>query len=185
MNSASRTSRNAQQSGTQPLFLYAVGIGSNRPLSRHLMPHAIVHAAMIALDLPPLSLVARAPVIATRPLGPSLRVYANSAVIVASALPPHAMLDRLQALEARFRRRRYRRWGDRTLDLDLLLWSGGGVKSRRLTLPHAELRKRAFVLDPLLHIARRWRDPVSGLTVAQLSARLNKPKHVDRSGAHH
>ncbi len=185
MNSASHSGKNARAGDMQPLFLYAVGIGSNRPLSRHLGPRAIVHAAMTALDLPPLQVVARAPVIATRPLGPSLRRYANSAAIVASALPPHAMLDRLQALEARFGRRRYRRWGDRTLDLDLLLWSGGRVDSRRLVVPHAALGKRAFVLDPLLRIARRWRDPVSGATVAQLAARLGKPKHVDRAGADH
>ncbi len=125
MNNASHREKNARASGMQPHFLYAVGIGSNRPLSRHLGPRRIVHAAMAALDLPPLQVVARAPVIATRPIGPSLRLYANSAAIIASALPPLAMLDRLQALEARFNRRRYRRWGDRTLDLDLLLWSGG------------------------------------------------------------
>lgn len=168
--------RRKDRSDTQPLHLYAVGMGSNRPLSRHMRPRAIVQAAMIALDLPPLSVVARAPIIATRPIGPSLRSYANSAVIVLSPLSPLAMLDRLQELETCFHRRRFRRWGDRTLDLDLLLWSGGAVKNRRLTLPHARLRERAFVLDPLIHIARRWRDPATGLTIAHLAARLRKAK---------
>ncbi len=60
MNRASRIGRNARKSGTQPLYLYAVGIGSNRPLSRQLTPRAIVHAAMAALDLPPFSVIARA-----------------------------------------------------------------------------------------------------------------------------
>jgi 2-amino-4-hydroxy-6-hydroxymethyldihydropteridine diphosphokinase len=177
--------RNAWESGTQPLFLYAIGIGSNRPLSGQLGPRAIVHAAMTALDLPPLSVVARGPVIATRSIGPALRSYANSAVIVASPLPPDVMLARLQALETRFHRRRYRRWGDRTLDLDLLLWSGGAVSSRHLTIPHKLFRTRDFVLRPLAAIAPRWRDPVTGLSVRQLAARLASPRHVDREHPRH
>ncbi len=176
MNNASHREKNARASGMQPHFLYAVGIGSNRPLSRHLGPRRIVHAAMAALDLPPLQVVARAPVIATRPIGPSLRLYANSAAIIASALPPLAMLDRLQALEARFGRRRYRRWGERTLDLDLLLWSGGAVNSRRLTIPHPFFGTRDFMLRPLATIAGRWRDPVTGATITQLAARSKKGK---------
>ena len=168
--------RNARESGKQPLFLYAIGIGSNRPLSRQLGPRALVKAAMTALDLPPLSVVARAPVIETAPIGPSLRRYANSAVIVASPLWPHEMLDRLHVLEARFGRRRFQRWGARTLDLDLLLWSGGRVNSRRLTVPHRLLRGRDFVLGPLSAIAARWRDPVTGFSIAQLAARHHKAK---------
>jgi 2-amino-4-hydroxy-6-hydroxymethyldihydropteridine diphosphokinase len=175
MSRASKIGRSARAQDTQPLHLYVIGIGSNRPLSRHMGPRAIAQAAMIALDLPPLSVVARAPVITSRPIGPSMRSYANSAAIVISPLAPLDMLDRVQELESRFHRRRFRRWGDRTLDLDLLLWSGGSVQSRRLTLPHVSLRERAFVLTPLLAIARRWRDPVTGLTVAQLATRFSKP----------
>lgn len=165
-----------RRTDVQPLHFYAVGIGSNRPLSRHMGPRQIAQAAMIALDLPPLSVVARGPIIASRPIGPSLRTYANSAVIVASPLPPLEMLSRLQELESRFSRRRFRRWGDRTLDLDLLLWSGGAISSRRLTVPHTALSQRPFVLDPLISIARRWRDPASSLSVAHLAARLHKAK---------
>lgn len=172
MSRASRTERNAREHGKQPLYLYAVGIGSNRPLSRQLTPRAIVHAAMAALDLPPFTVVARAPVILTAPVGPSMRRYANSAAIVASPLAPEEMLDRLQALEAHFGRRRYRRWGERTLDLDMLLWSGGIFESRRLSIPHKLFRQRDFVLEPLTTIAPRWRDPVTGLNVRQLAARL-------------
>ncbi|MBO9669786.1 MAG: 2-amino-4-hydroxy-6-hydroxymethyldihydropteridine diphosphokinase [Sphingobium sp.] len=168
--------RNAREDGKQPLYLYAVGIGSNRPLSRHLTPRRIVHAAMAALDLPPFTVVARAPVILTAPVGPSMRRYANSAAIVASPLAPKAMLDRLQALEARFGRRRYRRWGERTLDLDMLLWSGGTVDSRRLSVPHKLFRTRDFVLRPLAAIAPQWRDPVTGFSIKQLGVRLRKAK---------
>ena len=177
--------KDARENGAQPLHFYAIGIGSNRPLSGKLGPRAIVRAAMTALDMPPFHVVARAPVVMTAPVGPSLRRYANSAAIVASPLPPYAMLARMQALEARFGRRRYRRWGARTLDLDLLLWSGGAVNSRRLNIPHPLFRQRNFVLKPLARTAPRWRDPVTGASVVQLAARLGKRMPVDRAGPHH
>jgi 2-amino-4-hydroxy-6-hydroxymethyldihydropteridine diphosphokinase len=162
--------------------LYAVGIGSNRALSRRLGPGAIVRAAFAALDVAPLSLLAHSPIIATRPLGPSARLYANAAALVSAPLPPLALLDALQAIERRFRRRRYRRWGARTLDLDLLLWSGGRVRSKRLSVPHPALPVRGFVLTPLRAIAPGWRDPITSRTIAQLATRLAKPKPVDRAG---
>lgn len=164
--------------------LYAVGIGSNRPLARTLGPRAIVEAAFAALDEAPLRLVARSPIIATRPLGPSLRRYANAAALVATPLEPLVMLALLQTIERRFHRRRYRRWGPRTLDLDLLLWSGGTVNEPRLIVPHPAFRSRTFVLEPLHAIAPGWRDPATGLTIAQLHTRLTYPKPVDRSPHH-
>jgi 2-amino-4-hydroxy-6-hydroxymethyldihydropteridine diphosphokinase len=153
--------------------LYAIGLGSNKPL-RGMTPRDVVAAALHALSAPPLELVEQSPVIASRPLGPSARTYANAAAIVASSLPPLAMLNLLQSIELKFHRRRFRRWGARTLDLDLLLWSGGKVQQKRLTVPHPAFRERSFVLEPLGKIAPRWRDPVTGRTIAQLAAMLNR-----------
>lgn len=170
MSSASR----AAEGG--PVHLYAIGLGANRALSRMLGPAGILAAAFAALDEAPLRLVRRSHVIASRPLGPSRRTYANAAAIVAAPLPPLAMLDHLQAIERRFGRKRHRRWGARTLDLDLLLWSGGAMRGRHLTIPHAALADRAFVLRPLREIAPGWRVPGSGLTVRQLAARLDRPQ---------
>jgi 2-amino-4-hydroxy-6-hydroxymethyldihydropteridine diphosphokinase len=160
--------------------LYAIGIGSNRPLARDMGPRRIVHAATIALDTTPLRLLAHSPIITSRPIGPSQRSYANAAALVRTDLSPIEMLDALQSIEQLFRRRRYRRWGARTLDLDLLLWSGGKVREKRLIVPHPAMRNRDFVLTPLGAVAPGWRDPVTGRTVAQLAARLAKPKPVDR-----
>jgi 2-amino-4-hydroxy-6-hydroxymethyldihydropteridine diphosphokinase len=160
--------------------VYAIGIGSNRSLTRDLGPRAIVEAAFDALDEAPLHLLDQSPIITSRPIGPSLRSYANAAAIVATALEPLAMLDALQAIERHFHRRRYRRWGPRTLDLDLLLWSGGIVAQKRLAVPHPAFAARAFVLEPLRAIAPDWREPMTGLTITQLAARLTRPKPVDR-----
>ena len=81
------------------------------------------------------------------------------------------MLERLKALEREFGRRRGRRWGPRVLDLDLVLWSGGRFRSRRLTVPHPQLAERSFVLQPLAAIAPGWRI-VGSLTVRHLAHRL-------------
>lgn len=115
-----------------------------------------------------------APTIITAPVGPSQRRYANGALLVASALPPVAMLRAMQAIETALGRRRHRRWGARSVDIDIILWSGGGWRSRTLTIPHAEFRTRGFVLAPLIRVAAGWRDPVSGLRVRHLAARLAK-----------
>lgn len=180
-----RSAAKARQDKDRPKHVYAVGVGSNRPLSACLVPRAVVAAALQALDEAPLHLIGSAPVVASRPLGPSTRTYANSAALVATDLEPLAMLDALQAIERRFRRRRYRRWGPRTLDLDLLLWSGGIVAHPRLSIPHPALPLRSFVLEPLRQIAPNWRDPLSGLTIRQLAIRLTKPKSVDRRSPAH
>ncbi len=162
---------------------YAIGIGSNRAVARGLGPAKLVAAALDALsEDAQIRLVARSATLCSRPLGPSLRDYANAAAVVESTLPPMAMLGRLQAIERHFGRRRARRWGKRTLDLDILLWSGGRYCSRRLYIPHREMARRAFVLRPLVDVAPGWRMPGTGLTVRHLAARLGlacKGRKVD------
>lgn len=98
------------------------------------------------------------------------RDFANAVAIVESALPPPAMLRRLKQVEQDFGRRPGRRWAPRVLDLDLILWSGGKFRSRSLTIPHAGLATRAFVLQPLATIAPGW--PIGSLRVRHLAARL-------------
>jgi 2-amino-4-hydroxy-6-hydroxymethyldihydropteridine diphosphokinase len=150
---------------------YAVAIGSNRRHGRHGGPAQVVAAAIPALAA--LGEVrAVAPVRLTPALGPAGRAFANSAVLIDSALDPPALLAALKRLERGFGRRRGRRWGARVLDLDLILWSGGRFAGRGLTVPHPAFRERAFVLAPLADIAPDWRDPATGRTVRQLRARL-------------
>jgi len=161
---------------------YAIALGSNRPLSARLTPQALVIAAMAALDQLPLKLCATSPVIGSAPLGPSLRRYANAAAIVETDLSPPALLLRLKTLERTFGRRSGQRWGARTLDLDIILWSGGRWDQRGLHVPHEAFRQRAFVLSPLTSITPLWRDPVTGLRIRHLLARTRQSKPVDRIG---
>ncbi|WP_062733474.1 2-amino-4-hydroxy-6-hydroxymethyldihydropteridine diphosphokinase [Sphingobium abikonense] len=155
--------------------VYALALGSNRALSADRTPPRLVEEAM-ALIGARMRVIAMSPIIDTPPLGPSLRRYANAAILVETPLAPPALLQCLQDMEARLGRRRHRRWGARTMDIDIILWSGGMWRERRLTVPHAAFRSRSFVLTPLSFIAPGWRDPRSGLAIRHLSARLKKAK---------
>jgi len=158
-----------------PLSLYAIALGSNQPHPLLGRPRDVLVAAFATLDEAPLSLVAASPVIASRPIGPSIRTYANAAALVETALSPRDLLDHLKAIEADYGRKvGGERWRARVLDLDVLLWSGGAFADDALCVPHREMRARSFVLDPLAAIAGDWRDPLTGLYVRHLKARLDR-----------
>ncbi len=149
--------------------LYAIAIGSNRPHGRHGRPQQVVEAAIARLD-EEFGLFDAAPIVLNPAHGPAGRDFANSVALVESDLQPPELLNRLKAIERDFGRRPGRRWGPRVLDLDIALWSGGAFRSRRLTVPHPQLAKRSFVLDPLAAIAPNWK--IGPLAVRHLAARL-------------
>jgi 2-amino-4-hydroxy-6-hydroxymethyldihydropteridine diphosphokinase len=155
---------------------YLVALGSNVRHHRHGAPPQVLAAALARLDRGKLKLQASSPIMASAPLGPSRRRYANAAAIVRTRLEPSALLAKLQRIERKFGRRRTgARWGARVLDLDIVLWDGGAFSAPGLTVPHPAFRTRAFVLAPALAIAPRWRDPLTGLTLRHLHARLTRP----------
>jgi 2-amino-4-hydroxy-6-hydroxymethyldihydropteridine diphosphokinase len=137
----------------------------------------VLDAAYERLGREGVTILCAAPIFLTDPVGPSLRRYANSAAVVETALEPSAMLALAKRIERAFGRRPGgRRWTSRVLDLDLVLWSGGACTGPELTIPHPLFRERAFVLAPAVAIAPEWRDPVTGLTLRQLHARLTRPR---------
>ncbi|WHO40845.1 2-amino-4-hydroxy-6-hydroxymethyldihydropteridine diphosphokinase [Sphingobium sp. AP49] len=156
--------------------LYALSIGSNRPLSARLTPPRLLAEAVRQIGA--LGTVrALSPTIETPPIGPSRRRFANAALLVDSALPPPAMLAALQGIETGLGRRRFQRWGARRLDIDIILWSGGRWRSRDLSIPHPAFAQRDFVLRPLLAIAGDWKCPRSGHSIRHLHALLRKAAH--------
>jgi 2-amino-4-hydroxy-6-hydroxymethyldihydropteridine diphosphokinase len=155
--------------------LYAIAIGSNRPHGRYGRPPNVVEAAVARLDQE-FSLFDASPIVLSAAHGPAGRDFANSVALVESNLEPPGMLRRLKCIEGEFGRRPGRRWGPRVLDLDIALWSGGKFSSRRLTIPHPELRRRRFVLEPLAAIAPNW--SIGALTVRHLAHRLARKSPV-------
>ena len=138
-------------------------------------------AALTRLEDEGVEVAAAGPVLLTDPVGPSSRRYANSAAVIATALEPPDLLTLLKQIEREFGRRPGgRRWTSRVLDLDIVLWSGGPFAAPGLTIPHPLFRTRDFVLRPALAIAPAWRDPVTGLTLRQLRARLTRLRALPR-----
>jgi 2-amino-4-hydroxy-6-hydroxymethyldihydropteridine diphosphokinase len=158
---------------------YAIALGSNQWHGRYGQPEGVVAAAVD--ELASLGTVERQSGIhITPPLGPAGCDFANAAAILSTSLAPEELLAELKKIERSFGRRPGRRWGPRVLDLDIVLWSQGRRRSERLALPHPEFRGRSFVLAPLAEIAPDWRDPITGLAVRHLLARLTAPRPAPR-----
>jgi 2-amino-4-hydroxy-6-hydroxymethyldihydropteridine diphosphokinase len=126
------------------------------------------------------TVTARSQVIATPAMGAAQRRFANAALVLESELDPPALLAALKRTEREFGRRPGQRWGDRVLDGDIVLWSGGAWVSKTLAIPHPAFAQRRFVLDPACTIAPDWRTPPHGLTIAQHQARLTRPRPLPR-----
>jgi len=164
---------------SKPSQRYLIALGSNQRHRRHGRPEGVLAAAVAALGRR-LEIEAVAPLMQSDPLGPSLRRFANGAVLVSTDLMPPEVLTLLKGIERHFGRRRGRRWGARVLDLDIILWNGGCWRSTRLVVPHREFRNRAFVLRPIAAVSPLWRDPRTGFTLRQLHSRLTKPRVAPR-----
>jgi 2-amino-4-hydroxy-6-hydroxymethyldihydropteridine diphosphokinase len=80
--------------------------------------------------------------------------FVNACIAVETMLPPRALLERAMAVERLFGRDRAtsRRWGERTLDIDLLTYGTETIDEPGLSLPHPRMLQRAFVLVPLAEI---------------------------------
>ena len=115
-------------------------------------------------------------IVETAPLGPSKRRFANAVAEVRWDGTPEALLTVLQRVERGFGRKRWRRWGARVLDLDLLAFGQRVLTGDRLRVPHPELHRRLFVLAPMQEVAPGWRHPRLGLTVRQMAARLERAR---------
>ncbi len=88
--------------------------------------------------------------------------FLNAVALLDTALSAQELLDELQRIETEHGRERPYRNAPRSLDLDLLLYGDVTLHSRRLTLPHARLHQRAFVLRPLLELAPEAQVPGQG-----------------------
>jgi 2-amino-4-hydroxy-6-hydroxymethyldihydropteridine diphosphokinase len=103
--------------------------------------------------------------------------FVNAAISVSTSLSPQALLRRAHSVERAFGRdrdREDRRWGPRTIDIDLLAYEDLVLHEHDITLPHPRMLERAFVLVPLAEIAPEWK--ISGIPVREALGR------VDRTG---
>ena len=111
--------------------------------------------------------------------------YLNAVVVGWSAAAPGDLLARLHAIENARGRRRPFHHAPRTLDLDLILMGGLIVSTPVLEVPHPRFRDRRFVLAPLAEVAPDLVDPVTGMSMRALLARLAGPDAPLSRGAEH
>ena len=144
----------------------ALGSNLNTPVEQ-------LHAALKAISqLPNTHLVTTSSFYKSKPLGPQDQPdYLNAAVEISTALSPLALLDELQRIENGQGRVRLRRWGERTLDLDILLYGDEIIQTERLTVPHYDMHNREFVIVPLAEIAPNLILP-NGQKLAELADRF-------------
>src|SRR6266851_6637256 len=119
-------------------------------------------------------LLARSSDYATPPWGDAQQApFVNACIEIETSLDPHALLFTLHKIENKFGRDRVheRRWGPRTLDLDLLAYDDASIDKPELTLPHPRLFERAFVLVPLAEIVPDR--VIAGHSVTAALARLS------------
>jgi 2-amino-4-hydroxy-6-hydroxymethyldihydropteridine diphosphokinase len=120
------------------------------------------------------ALLARSCDYATPPWGEEKQArFINACIEIDTSLDPHALLFTLHRIEAKFGRDRAseRRWGPRTLDLDLIAYDDVSIQQPELTLPHPHLFERAFVLVPLAEIAPDR--VIAGRSIASVLAQLS------------
>ncbi len=157
--------------------LALIGLGSNLGDRKALLDGAVAALA----ETPGVKLNAVSTYRETAPVGgPSGQgPFLNAAAAVESSLDPFPLLARLQEIEDAAGRIRCAHWGARTLDLDLLLFGDQTIQTETLAVPHPRMALRRFVLAPLTEIAPEAVDPVTGRTVTDLLANLDRrPRYL-------
>jgi len=128
-----------------------IGIGSNLGDSLTIVRESIECLA----NLPKTSLLHQSPLYRSEAISDIPQDdYINAVVLISTELQPMELLLELQAIEHAFYRQRDPdlKWAPRTLDLDIILFGPHNIDDSHLTIPHPQLQKRLFVLQPMFDI---------------------------------
>jgi 2-amino-4-hydroxy-6-hydroxymethyldihydropteridine diphosphokinase len=145
-----------------------VGVGSN--LGEREAHLAAAEAALRQVQ--GVTVLRRSRLYDTRAVGPEQPRFLNGVWELACSLPPRRLLSALQAVEQSLGRTGKGLQRPRTVDLDVLLWGERILVEPDFQIPHAEMHRRRFVLEPLAELAPQARHPVLGLTVQELLEQL-------------
>ncbi|BDC99211.1 2-amino-4-hydroxy-6-hydroxymethyldihydropteridine diphosphokinase [Persicobacter psychrovividus] len=94
--------------------------------------------------------------------------FLNQVLEVETALEAYPLLMAIQQIEIKLGRVRHERWGERTMDIDILFFGEEVLQSQRLTVPHPELHNRRFTLLPLIEVVKNKQHPTLGYTLEHL-----------------
>jgi len=155
----------------RPAVQAVVALGANLGDRAATLGHAIAELGRLPLVD---EVIASAAIesVAVKPEGPDAAApaYLNSVALVSTRLAPSVLLAYLHAIEARFGRERRERWGDRTLDLDLICYGDLQSSDPALLLPHPRAAERDFVLIPWLSVDADAEIPGAGRVDALLQS---------------
>lgn len=111
--------------------------------------------------------------IETEPYGPVEQDnFLNGCLEIETLYSPQELLKKVNQIEAESGRMRDVHWGPRTLDIDIIFYEDEIVDELDLKIPHVEMHKRLFVLEPLKQIAPYWKHPILNRTVSQILEEL-------------
>lgn len=150
-----------------------IGCGSNLGRRREQLDRAVE----LLRFMPGVRMLAVSRYRETRPVGgpAGQAAYLNGACLLETDLGPHDVLGMLAAVENTLHRERHDRWGERTLDLDLLLYDDLVLDDAALTVPHPRMTTRRFVLEPAVEIAAEFAHPLAGCSLRTLLDNISAP----------
>ena len=126
-----------------------IGIGSNQ----HNPKYHVIKGIREINHLPKIDIQKKSSLYESLPLGPQNQPnFINAVIKITTSYQPIELLAILQSIERKHHRKRVKKWGPRTLDLDILIYDDIVLDSDILKIPHPEIIHRDFVLIPLLEI---------------------------------
>lgn len=156
-----------------------IGLGSNKGDRKHNILKAVIALGKV----PGIRAGALSPLYVTSPVGPRQRDFVNAAVRIRTSLRPSELLEELQRIENEMGRPACRKtWGPRVIDLDILLYGRISLRRSRIIIPHPEMHRRRFVIEPLADIAPGLSHPLLRKTMRKLkeNLRLTSPEQKVR-----
>ena len=156
----------------------AIALGSNVGDREQYLRDAVASLAAFVANIHLSRLIETEPVA----MGDGQRPVVNAAATGETNLSARDLLERMLDIELQLGRTRPHPGAARTVDLDLILYGQEVIDDApSLIVPHPRFRERPFVLEPLADVAGGWKDPVTGLTIAQLLERLRDPERGNRA----
>ena len=144
---------------------------------------ANLKVALNLLENKGLKIVKKSGVFETEPVGmKEQHDFYNMCVEAELNMPAEALLTIINMTEFEMGRTKQEHWGPRIIDIDILFYSNIIIYSLELMVPHPEIEKRKFVLEPLSEIASGFKHPVNGLTIKELLNKGNFKEHTQRIG---